>query len=528
MISADHNLQVFIDVSQTTSSSSNNRVTTKKTSDQHDDHTLGRITDVPVLPGDRREPPGGEIVPEATQEIQSMRRMTLAGNYVARDVKDVIAGVKPSRSFSAESHEKSSSPGQYGSQSAGERLDTNVTLEREGIQEYIIGPIVQKSTEGFSQSSTSSDHATVTKSTGHSDSRYVAGGVLDATVHRGTEIVQESVTSQHVQASTQESRQSTQQTAPKSAESDVTASSNRATSTKSSGQYVAQVSEEPLQSTTPPSGESGQEPETRDIGRESGEETSQVPTEQVTQTGSLLNSTGLRLWQRATTYVRGPWGDGASVPVSAAEQGERVRPSGGETLSSSVKGESMPHAVQGTIFSSPKNAQMVSETVDEHDFSSREVVQSKTQQPATTEVTSAHITVAEPTQSGTERPSEALLSFEGGNVSGSKMQESTEGTTVDSEAVRSNTKNLDVMFSSTDTSGMRVQTGFLRDTTVVTKDNNLDVTSTAKTGPLDYSTPDEQERGIHTVETYGRVSNVRTVSTSATAQGNVEKDCKYV
>jgi hypothetical protein len=64
MISADHNLQVSIDVSQTTSSSSNNRVTTKKTCDQHGDHTLGRILDVAVLPGDRREHPGGEIVPD--------------------------------------------------------------------------------------------------------------------------------------------------------------------------------------------------------------------------------------------------------------------------------------------------------------------------------------------------------------------------------------------------------------------------------------------------------------------------------
>jgi hypothetical protein len=188
----------------------------------------------------------------------------------------------------------------------------------------------------------------------------------------------------------------------------------------------------------------------------------------------------------------------------------------------------MPHAVQGTILSSPKNGQMASEPVDEHDFSSREIVQSKTQQPATTEVTSAHITVAEPTQSGTERPSEALLSFEGGNMSGSKMQVSTEGTTVDSEAVRSNTKNLDVMFGSTDTSGMRAQTGFLRDTTVIIKENNLEVTSTAKKGPLNYSTPDEQESGIHTVETYSRVSNVETVSTSATTQGNVEEHCKYV
>jgi hypothetical protein len=155
-------------------------------------------------------------------------------------------------------------------------------------------------------------------------------------------------------------------------------------------------------------------------------------------------------------------------------------------------------------------------------------MQSKTRQPATTEVTSAHITVAEPTQSGTEWPSEALLSFEGGNVSGSKMQASMEGTTVDSEAVRLNTKNLGVMFSSTDTSGVRVQTVFLRDTTVITKGNNLDVTSTAKTGPLNCSTHDEQESGIHTVETYSRVSNVETVSTSATAQGNDEEDCKYV
>jgi hypothetical protein len=78
---------------------------------------------------------------------------------------------KADRSFSAESHEKSSSPGQYSSQTAGERLETTVTLEREGIQESVIGPILQESTEGFSQSSTSGDHATVAKSTRHSDSR---------------------------------------------------------------------------------------------------------------------------------------------------------------------------------------------------------------------------------------------------------------------------------------------------------------------------------------------------------------------
>jgi hypothetical protein len=524
MISADYNLPVSIDVSQTTSSSSNNRGTTKKTSDQHGDHTLGNILDVTIPPGDGRERPRGEIVPEATQEIQSMRHTTLAGNYVARDVNDVIG-------LSLSSTHKSSSPDQYGSQTAGEYLDNNVTLEREGIQESVIGPIVQESTEEFGQTSTQQlihtsaewEVATVTKSTGHSDSRYAAGGIFDATVHRGTEIVQESVISQHVQA--------TQQTAPKSAESDVTASTNRATFTTASGQYVTRVSEEPLHATMPPSGESGQEPETCDIGRESGEETSQSPTEQITQTGSLLNSTGLRLWQRAATYVRGrPWGGGVSVPVSAVEQGGRVRPSGQETLSSSVKGEPMPDAVQGTILSlsSPKHARMVPETVDEHDFSSKEIVQSKTQLSETTEVMSAHITVAEPTQTGIERPSEPLLSFEGGSVSGSKMQESTKGTTVDSKAVRFDIKNLDLMLSSSDASGVRMQTGFLRDTTVITKDNNLDVTSTVKKGLFNYRTPDEQESGIHTVETYSRVSNVEAVSTSATAQGNVEEDCKYV